>query len=241
VTTFETESREPTATTLMLMGEVKLSSHVAGAAAAGAGTSPSCCSSPRSSSRPGCRLSLAGPGVEGIASIAPGVVVLHPDHTLAAITGEAERMMADIVDYSSNSGRLPAAIYSAAACLQSIGRGTTSPEASPTVHVRTMHGGWLLVHATHLHGSVEDDIAVIIEPAHPSRNAPLVLSSLGLTRRESEVALLVLRGASTKAIGAELHLSTYTVKDHLKSIFDKTGVRSRRDLVAQVLTGRVPT
>jgi DNA-binding NarL/FixJ family response regulator len=105
--------------------------------------------------------------------------------------------------------------------------------------VRTVNGGWLLVHATHLHGSVDDDIAVIIESAHPSSTAPLVLSSLGLTRRESEVALLVLRGASTKAIGAELHLSAYTVKDHLKSIFDKTGVRSRRDLVAQVLTGRV--
>jgi DNA-binding NarL/FixJ family response regulator len=60
-----------------------------------------------------------------------------------------------------------------------------------------------------LHGSVDDDIAVIIEPAHPSSTAPLVLSSLGLTRRESEVALLVLRGASTKAIGAELHLSVY--------------------------------
>ena len=182
----------------------------------------------------------ASPGPVSGASIAPGVVVLHPDHTLAAMTGEAERMMADIADYSSNSGRLPAAIYSAAACLQSIDRGTTSPDASPTVRVRTMNGGWLLVHATHLHGTGEDDIAVIIEPAHPSRNAPLVLSSLGLTPRESQVALLVLRGASTKAIGAELHLSAYTVKDHLKSIFDKTGVRSRRDLVAQVLTGRMP-
>jgi DNA-binding NarL/FixJ family response regulator len=108
------------------------------------------------------------------------------------------------------------------------------------VRVRTRSGGWLLVHATHLHGTVDDDIAVIIELAHPSRNAPLILSSLGLTPREAEIARLVLRGASTKAICAELHLSMYTVKDHLKSIFDKTGVRSRRDLVAQILTGRVP-
>jgi DNA-binding CsgD family transcriptional regulator len=186
----------------------------------------------------GCRLSLAT-GTESISAIAPGVVVLHPDLTLAAITGEAERSLADFADHSTTSGRLPAAIYSAAACLQSIDRGTALPNASPTVRVRTTNGSWLLVHATHLHGSADDGIAVIIEPAHPSSNAPLVLSSLGLTRRESEVALLVLRGASTKAIGAELHLSAYTVKDHLKSIFDKTGVRSRRDLVAQVLTGRV--
>ena len=189
----------------------------------------------------GFRLSLAAPGTEGIAAITPGVVVLHSDHTLAAITSEAERLLADIADYSSTSGRLPAAVYVAAACLQSIDRGTALPNASPAVRVRTMNSGWLLVQATHLRGTVHDDIAVIIEPAHPSRNAPLILSSLGLTPRESEVALLVLRGASTKAIGAELYLSGYTVKDHLKSIFDKAGVRSRRDLVAQVLTGRGPS
>src|SRR5215218_7689026 len=122
----------------------------------------------------GCRLSLAAPGTEGIAAIAPGVVVLHPDHTLAAITGEAERLLADIADHSTRAGRLPAAVYAAAACLQSIDRGTASPDASPTVRVRTTNGGWLLVHATQLHGTVDDDIAVIIEAAHPSRTAPLI-------------------------------------------------------------------
>ncbi len=60
---------------------------------------------------------------------------------------------------------------------------------------------------------------------------------MGLTQREREVALLVLRGGSTQAIAAELYLSAHTVKAHLKSIFDKTGVRSRRDLVARILTG----
>jgi len=149
-------------------------------------------------------------------------------------------LLADVADYSSRAGRLPAAVYAAAACLQSIDRGTALSDASPTVRVRTVSGGWLHVHATHLHGTVDADIAVIIEAAHPSRTAPLILSLLGLTPREAEVALLVLRGASTKAIGAELHLSAYTVKDHLKSIFDKAGVRSRRDLMAQVLAGRGP-
>ena len=50
--------------------------------------------------------------------------------------------------------------------------------------------------------------------------------------------MLVLRGGSTEAIAAQPHLSVYTVKDHLKSIFDKTGVCSRRDLVAQILTAQ---
>ncbi len=153
---------------------------------------------------------------------------------------QAECLLAEIADYSANSGRLPAAVYAAAACLQNIDSGMVLPDALPTVRVRTAMGKWLLVHATHLHGSAAGDIAVIIEPAHPNRSAPLVLRAHGLTPRECDVALLVLRGASTKAIGAELHLSPYTVKDHIKAIFDKTAVRSRRDLVAHIMTGSAP-
>jgi GAF domain-containing protein len=71
----------------------------------------------------GCRLSLTAPQCEGLAAVASGVIVLHPDDTLAAITGRPERLLVDIADHSARSGRLAAAIYAAAASLQSIDRG----------------------------------------------------------------------------------------------------------------------
>jgi DNA-binding CsgD family transcriptional regulator len=61
-------------------------------------------------------------------------------------------------------------------------------------------------------------------PARPAEVAPLLLQAYGLTHREAEVAQLVLRGSNMAAIAASLGISDLTVQQHLKSVFDKTGV-----------------
>ena len=67
-----------------------------------------------------------------------------------------------------------------------------------------------------------------------ARIVPLLMSVYGLTEREQDVTRLVLQGDSTAEIAERLVVSAHTVQQHLKRVFDKTGVRSRRDLVGKV-------
>lgn len=57
--------------------------------------------------------------------------------------------------------------------------------------------------------------------------------SLRLTNREAEVLALIGEGVTTDAgLAAELHISASTVQSHVKSLFRKTGLNSRMDLIA---------
>jgi DNA-binding CsgD family transcriptional regulator len=53
--------------------------------------------------------------------------------------------------------------------------------------------------------------------------------------QERTITGLVCQGMSTIELAAATGISTSTVQDYLKSVFDKVGVRSRRELVVQVL------
>jgi len=92
-----------------------------------------------------------------------------------------------------------------------------------------------VLHASRLRAQDTDGrIAVIFEEVRPSEIAPLIVDAYGLTKREGEITRLVLRGLSTAEVCEELHITPNTVRDHFKVIFDKVGVRSRRELVGQV-------
>ena len=109
-----------------------------------------------------------------------------------------------------------------------------SGEGMARARVPTSSGRWVVLHGSLFGDAVERKVAVIIEPARSPEIAPLIAYSYGLSRREREVTRLVLQGLATNEIANELHLSPYMVQDHLKSIIEKMGVHSRREVVAKV-------
>jgi DNA-binding CsgD family transcriptional regulator len=60
------------------------------------------------------------------------------------------------------------------------------------------------------------------------------MSAYGLTQREQQLTRLILQGFSTIDIADRLVISVHTVQSHLRNVFAKTGVRTRRDLVTKI-------
>ncbi len=165
----------------------------------------------------------------------PGLVMLAEDLSVAAVTAPAERWLVEMSDWPRRS-EPPQTIRAVAARLQALEQvGEDSSARMPRARVQTRSGRWLVLHAARLSGPYGNgQIAVILEPATPAEVTPLVLQAYGLTDREAQVAQLVLRGCSTGEIVDELSISALTVQQHLKAVFDKTGMRSRREFVAQL-------
>lgn len=178
-----------------------------------------------------------GPPVEG-----PGVIVLDASGAAEITTPAAERWVEEMLEEPPpRSAATSKVVQSVAAAARA--RGTDGePLASPSrARVRTRSGAWVLVYATVLDDAPESRTAVVIQPALPGEVAPVVALAHGFTTRETDVARLCLQGLTTKEMGLALGLSSYTVQDHLKSIFDKTGTRTRHELVARVFLSHYVT
>jgi DNA-binding CsgD family transcriptional regulator len=62
-------------------------------------------------------------------------------------------------------------------------------------------------------------------------------SNEDLTPQERQIALLVRDGMSNPEVGAQLFLSPRTVEWHLRKIFTKLGISSRKELVRALPRG----
>ena len=164
----------------------------------------------------------------------PGLVVLSEDGEVESTTPGVERWLSDLPDGDLDAGRLPSAVHAVAGRALRTAESHDDPGEVALARVLSRSGTWVVLHGTSLVASGSRRAAVIVEPAHPVRITPLLMSAYGLTEREQEVTRLVLRGHSTAEIAERLSVSPHTVQEHLKKIFEKTGVRSRRELVGKV-------
>jgi len=67
---------------------------------------------------------------------------------------------------------------------------------------------------------------------HQQGGARSFFRSRGLSEREIEVAVLVLKGRPTNKMRQEMKISEETVRDHLKNIYKKLGIHSKSELVS---------
>ncbi|WP_280339643.1 helix-turn-helix transcriptional regulator [Nocardia neocaledoniensis] len=163
----------------------------------------------------------------------PGLLILDHHGNVESSTPGAAQWLSELPDGDWDAGRLPSSVLALAGRTRRVAERPHGGEVT-VVRVLSRTGTWVVLHGACLNSTGDPRTAIIIEPANPGRLYPLLMSAYGLTEREKDVTRLVLQGASTSQIAAELVLSAHTVQQHLKSIFDKTGVHSRRELIGKV-------
>ncbi len=180
------------------------------------------------------RALLVGEATEPEGPDAPGLVVLTQDWHVESATPGVEQWLSDLPDGDWDAGKLPSAVLAVGARALRTVESPGEPGEVAVARVLSGSGTWVVLHGAALVSSDARRVAVIVEPAHPARISSLLMSAYGLTDREKDVTGLVLQGHSTAEIAEKLVVSPHTVQQHLKSVFEKTGVRSRRDLVGKV-------
>lgn len=168
------------------------------------------------------------------ARMGPLVLMLSAELEVKAQTPATEEYLRVLLPPDADRRPVPAGAYNVGA--QLIANEAGVDDRPPMSRVRLRDGIWLTFRA----GRVEegDDIAVSIEPCSPDERLTLFARAHALTPRESELLQQLVDGADTKTVAEAMFLSEHTVQDHLKSVFDKTGARNRRTLLARI-TGRV--
>ena len=125
-------------------------------------------------------------------------------------------------------GMLPAMMYPLATLAR-----TRNDANGSRVLERAVDGRWVMIEAAALEGRGHGEIAVTLRDATAAETFDRLCRIYALSRRERQVVAALAAGLDTRAAAEHLSISRHTLQDHLKSVFAKIGVNSRRELIAR--------
>lgn len=160
----------------------------------------------------------------------PAIVLLGDDLRLLTQTAQADTYLRALLPGAGPP--VPAVVYNVGAQLLTRER---KIDANPAQARLPLAGRWVTVRAARTgptHGAATA-IAVSIEPATPAERTDVYARSAGLTGREMQLLELLVNGADTRSVAGHLFISQHTVQDHLKSIFAKCGLQTRKAIIAR--------
>ena len=164
----------------------------------------------------------------------PGTLILDDDLRPAGRTKPFGDWIAELpsADLYERLQILPTAVYEIGARL------LAPPEAHSglpnRVRIRTATGRWAVLEGAVLEGGAGGRVVITVRAATSEEVFDLLGRVHELTQRERQLVPLMLNGLATRELAEALHISPYTVQDHLKAVFFKTGVRSRRELISRL-------
>jgi DNA-binding CsgD family transcriptional regulator len=170
----------------------------------------------------------------------PGVLTIDRSGKIVSHTSSAEHWLWDLEDLDPlwRHENIPMAVRMVSGALRhALAPGSDNDHnLIPRVRVRGRSGRWLALYGslTEPSGDRPGETVIVIGPAKPEEVAWLNVAAYGLSPREEEVVELVVRGFTNRQISGALFISEHTVQRHLSNIFEKVGVRSRKNLLKRL-------
>lgn len=182
-----------------------------------------------------CQASTFARRTEPMNLSGPAVLRLSPALDVLEMTSQTREYLTALVPPSPGQSPVPASAYNVSAQLLAVEAGVDVHSPLARVHVRA--GRWVTVRAARFgqSGATGSDIAVTMEEISPRDRVSLFARCHGMTPRESQVLAILVTGANTREIGAQMFVSEHTVQDHLKRIFSKTACHSRPAVASRAL------
>jgi DNA-binding CsgD family transcriptional regulator len=176
------------------------------------------------------RQQAVDPGSDGTPP--PGTLILDRELSADGWTSPVREWLDQL---QPTPGMLPPAVYELGARVLAREQSDGPHHLPARVRLRTPSGRWSVIEAARLEGGDDARVAVTIRAATSDEVVDVLCRAHGLTPRERQIFALLRGGLATKRVSGTLGISPYTVQDHLKSMFEKTGVRSRRELISHLV------